>query len=57
MPQLSLHDIENLCKNSLLAAGASEDQAAIVAAEIAEAEARRHPKRGPGLYSPVSQAP
>ena len=39
MPQLSLHDIENLCKNSLLAAGASEDQAAIVAAEIAEAEA------------------
>ena len=39
MPVLSLQAIETLCQESLLAVGASEEQAAIVAAEIAEAEA------------------
>ena len=36
MPVLSLQAIETLCQESLLAVGASEEQAAIVAAEIAE---------------------
>ena len=39
MPILSLQAIEDLCKTSLLAVGASEEQAAIVAEEIADAEA------------------
>lgn len=39
MPVLSLQAIESLCRESLLAVGASDEQAAIVAAEIAEAEA------------------
>ena len=39
MPILTLNAIETLCKESLLSVGASEDQASVVAAEIAEAEA------------------
>ena len=39
MPVLSLQAVESLCRESLLAVGASDEQAAIVAAEIAEAEA------------------
>ena len=39
MPTLTLQAIEDLCKTSLLAVGASEEQAAIVAEEIADAEA------------------
>ncbi|MGB0380891.1 MAG: Ldh family oxidoreductase [Luminiphilus sp.] len=39
MPQLSLADIETLCYDALTQAGASEEQARIVAGEIADAEA------------------
>ena len=39
MPQLSLADIESLCFDALTQAGASEEQARIVAGEIADAEA------------------
>ncbi len=39
MPQLSLTDIESLCYDALAQAGASEEQARIVAGEIADAEA------------------
>ena len=39
MPQLSLADIEALCSEALTQAGASEEQARIVAGEIADAEA------------------
>ena len=39
MPQLSLADIESLCYDALTQAGASEEQARIVAGEIADAEA------------------
>lgn len=39
MPTLSLNEIETLCANALLTAGASEAQARVVAAEITDAEA------------------
>ena len=39
MPVLSLKEIESLCSDALKRAGASDAQAAIVAEEIADAEA------------------
>jgi (2R)-3-sulfolactate dehydrogenase (NADP+) len=39
MPTMTLSQIEDLCRDALLRVGASEDQATVVAAEIAEAEA------------------
>ena len=39
MPVLSLKEIESLCFDALKRAGASDEQAAIVAEEIADAEA------------------
>ena len=39
MPILSLTEIESLCSDALKRAGASDEQAAIVAEEIADAEA------------------
>ncbi len=39
MPTLSLKQIETLCRDALLTAGASETQAAIVAEEVTDAEA------------------
>jgi len=39
MPVLSLKEIESLCLDALKRAGASDEQAAIVAEEIADAEA------------------
>ena len=49
MPTLSLTAIETLCRESLLAVGASEEQAAIVAEEIADAEAEGIRNVGLGL--------
>ena len=39
MPIMTLSEIETLCRDALLNAGASQEQADIVAAEIADAEA------------------
>ena len=39
MPVMTLPQIEELCRDALLRAGASSEQATIVAAEIADAEA------------------
>ena len=39
MPVLTLSEIETVCRTALLSVGASADQADIVAAEIADAEA------------------
>ena len=39
MPKMTLSQIEDLCRDALLRVGASEDQASVVASEIAEAEA------------------
>ena len=39
MPTLTLNEIETLCRDALLRVGASEPQADVVAAEIADAEA------------------
>ena len=39
MPNMTLSEIEALCRDALLNVGASQEQADIVAAEIADAEA------------------
>ncbi len=39
MPIMTLSEIETLCKDALLNAGASQEQVDIVAAEIVDAEA------------------
>ena len=39
MPIMTFSEIETLCRDALLIVGASQEQADIVAAEIADAEA------------------
>ena len=49
MPVLTLDQIESLCADALRRAGASDEQAAIVAEEIMDAEAMGIPRSEKGL--------
>ena len=57
MPIMTLSEIETLCRDALLNVGASQEQADIVAAEIADAEAEGIRNVGLGLHAPVLETP